>query len=121
MLVILAISFLALFGGSPCSGFISPRSFLPKIPSSDRRYVQHFAEGVEAGVEITSGHGRMSWSEQESAAADSTVISGVEAETDKIGDGGRWSIGEAILTVSALVVAVVCLLQAVDDSKTESV
>ena len=87
VLVILAISFIALLGRSPCSGFNSPRSFLPKIPSSDRCYVQHFAEGVEVGVEITSGHGRMNWSEQESAATDSTVINGVEAEllTDKIG------------------------------------
>ena len=111
VLVILAISFLALFGGSPCSGFISPRSLLPKIPSSDRRHVQHFAEGVEAGVEIASGHARMNLREQESAA---TVFTGVEAEllTDKIGDGGNWSIGEAIVTVSALVVAVVCLFQA---------
>ena len=111
-LVILATSLLVLLGGIPCGGFNSPRPFVHKMLSFDQRHVQHFAEGVQAGVEITSGHGRMSWSEQESAAADSTVISGVEAETDKIGDGGSWSIGEAIVTVSALVVAVVCLLQA---------
>ena len=82
--------------------------------SFDQRHVQHFAEGVEVGVEITSGHFRLNWIEQESAATASTVITGVEAEplTDKIGDGGNWSIGEAIVTVSALVVAVVCLLQA---------
>ena len=112
--VILATFLLALLlGGSPCSGFNSPRSFLPKIPSCDQRYVQHFAEGVEAGVEITSGHGRMNWSEQESDATDITVVTGVEAEPfmDKVEDGGNWSIGMAILTVSALVAVVSCPLQ----------
>ena len=106
-----------------------PRPFLHKILSFDQRHVQHFAEGVEAGVEITSGHGRMNWSEQDSAATASTVINGVEAEpftategsvitgveakplTEKIGDGDNWSVGEAILAVSAIVVAVVCLLR----------
>ena len=41
-----------LLGGSFCSGFNSPRSFLPKIPSFDQRHVRHFAEGVKVESDL---------------------------------------------------------------------
>ena len=42
----------SLLGGSFCSGFNSPRSFLPKIPSFDQRHVRHFAKGVKVESDL---------------------------------------------------------------------